>query len=89
MVGAVVGGEGDSGEDDFGAAGLELVDDAIEVGLSLLEGEAAEPVVAAELYDDELGMAGDDTGDAVEAVLGGVTADAGVEDVVVIAVCVE
>ena len=89
VVGAVVGGESDAGEDDGGAAGLELVDDAVEVGLGLFEGEAAEAVVAAELYDDELGMAGDDAGDAVEAVLGGVAADAGVEDVVVVAAGVE
>ena len=29
VVGAVIGGEGDAGEGDLGAAGLELVDDAI------------------------------------------------------------
>ena len=89
VVGAVVGGEGDAGEDYFGAGLLELVDDAREVGLGLFEGQAAEAVVAAELDDDDLGMAGEDEVDAVEAVLGGVAADAGVDDVVVIAVGVE
>ena len=34
-------------------------------------------------------MAGDDAGDAVEAILGGVAADAGVDDVVVVAAGVE
>ena len=76
VVGAVVRGEGDAGEGDLGAAGLELVDDAVEVDLGLFEGEAAEAVVAAELDDDELGFAGDNAGEAVEAVLGGVAADA-------------
>ena len=89
VVGAVVGGEGDAGENDFGAAGLELRDDGGEVGLGLFEGQAAEAVVAAEFYDDELRLAGEDAGDAVEAILGGVAADAGVEDVVVVAAGVE
>ena len=52
VVGAVVGREGDAGEDYLRAAGLELLDDGVEVGLGLFEGEAAEAVVAAEFYDD-------------------------------------
>ncbi len=55
----------------------------------MLEGQAAEAVVAAELDDDDLGMAREDELDAVEAVLGGVAADAGVDDVVVVALGVE
>ncbi len=89
VVGAVAWGEGDAGEDYFGAALLELIDDAGEIGLGLVDGEAAEAVVAAELYDYDLRVAVDDELDAVEAVLGGVAADAGVEDVVVVAVGVE
>ena len=83
VVGAVVGGEGDAGEGDVGSVGLELMEDAIEVGLGLFEGEAAEAVVAAEFNDNDAGMAGEDAGDAVEAVFGGVAGDAGVEDMVV------
>ena len=89
VVGTVARGKGDAGEDYLRAAGLELIDDAGEVGLGLFEGQAAEAVVAAELYDDELGMAREDEVDAVEAVLGGVAADAGVDDVVVVALGVE
>ena len=89
VVGAVAGGEGDAGEDDFGTAGLELREHAGEVGLGLVDGQAAEAVVAAELDDDDFGMAGEDEVDAVEAVLGGVAADAGVDDVVVEALGVE
>jgi predicted naringenin-chalcone synthase len=68
---------------------LELLEDAGEVGLGLFEGEAAEAVVAAELYDDDLRVAGEDAGDAVEAVLGGVAADAVVDYAVVVALGVE
>ncbi len=89
VVGTVVGGEGDAGEGYLGSALLELLDHGGEVGLGLLQGEAAEAVVASELEDDELGVAGDDALDAVEAVLGGVAADAGVDDVVVVAAGVE
>ena len=32
VVGAVVGGQGDAGEDNFGSAGFEGGDDFIEVG---------------------------------------------------------
>ena len=82
VVGAVVGGERDAGENDFGAVRLELRDDAGEVGLGLLEGQTAKAVIAAELDDDDLRMSGDHASDAIEAVLGGVAGDAGVDDVV-------
>lgn len=32
VVGAVVGGQGDASEDDFGPAGFEGLDDVVEVG---------------------------------------------------------
>ena len=89
VVGAVAGGEGDAGEDYLGTALLELIEDVGEVRLGLFDGQAAEAVVAAEFYDDDLRVAGDDELDAVEAVLGGVAADAGVDDVVVVAPSVE
>ena len=89
VVGAVAGGKGDASEGDGDVAGLELSEDGGEVGLGLLDGEAAEAVVAAEFHDDDLGVAGDYAGDAVEAVLGGVAADAGVDYVVVVAFGVE
>ncbi len=85
VVGAVVGGEGDAGEDDFGSAGLEGGDDLVEVGAGVFDAEAAEAVVAAELDDDDGGLHGDDGGDAFYAVFGGVAADAGVDDAVVVA----
>ena len=68
---------------------LELIDDGGEVGLGLFDGQAAEAVVAAELYDDDFGVAGEDEVETLEAVLGGVAGDAGVDDVVVVALGVE
>ena len=85
VVGAVIGGERDSGEDDFGSAGLEGGDDLVEVGAGVFDTEAAEAVVAAELHDDNGGLHGDDGGDAFYSVFGGVSADACVDDSVVVA----
>lgn len=87
--GAVVGREGDACEQDFGVRGEESGDDGFKIALCDGEWQAAEAVVAAELYDDDGGMHGEDEGQAVDAVLGGVAADAGVDDAVVVAAGVE
>ncbi len=57
----------------------------VEVGAGVCDGEAAEAVVAAELDDDDGGVEGEDGVEALDAVLGGVAADALVDDAVVIA----
>jgi len=89
VVGAVVGREGDAGEDDFGSAGLEGGDDLVEVGAGVFDAEAAQAVIAAELDDDDGGLHGNDGGDAFYSVFGGVSADAGVDDAVVVAEAVQ
>ena len=89
VVGAVVGWERDAGEDDGDFAGFEGGYDLIEIGAGVFDAQAAEAVVAAELDDDDGGLQGDDAIDAVDAVLGGVSADALVDDAVVIASGVE
>ena len=89
VVGAVVGREGDAGEDDFGSAGLEGGDDLVEVSAGVFDTEAAEAVVAAKLDDDDGRLHGDDGGDPFHAVFGGVSADAGVNDAVVVAEAVQ
>jgi hypothetical protein len=93
VVLAVVGREGDAGEGYLCAGMLEVLDHLGDVGFCLFEGEAAEAVVAAELDDDDaVGVtvdARDDVVEALDAVLGGVAADAGVDDVVVEALGVE
>jgi len=82
VVGAVVGREADAGEGEAGVAGAESGEDGVEVGAGVFDAEAPEAVVAAELDDDESGVEGDDAVDALEAVLGGVAADALVDDTV-------
>src|SRR5467141_1890176 len=89
VVGAVVGGEGDAGEDDSGSAGFEGADDLVEICAGIFDSEAAEAVVAAELYDHYCGLHGDDGVDALDAVLRGVAADALVDDAVLIPFRVE
>jgi hypothetical protein len=53
------------------------------------DGEAAEAVVAAEFDDDDGGMEAQDILQAVDAVLAGVAADAGVHNLIVVAAAVE
>ena len=89
VVGAVVGGEGYAGEDDFRSAGFEGAYDLVEVSAGVCDGKAAETVVAAELDDDDGGLEGEDVIEAFDAVFGGVSADALVDDMVVIAAGVE
>ena len=89
VVGAVVGREGDAGEDEFGSGGLEGGEDVFEIGAGALDGEASKAVVSAELDDDDGGVEGEDGGEAFDAVLGGVAADAFVDDAVVEAAGVE
>ncbi len=64
------------------AGAAERGDDAVEVGAGVCDGQAAQAVVAAELDDDDGGVQGEKLGEALEAVLGGVAADALVVDAV-------
>ena len=73
----------------FDAAGFERGDDLVEVGAGVLDAQAAEAVVAAELDDDDCGLQGEDVVEALDAVFGGVAADAFVDDAVVVAAGVE
>ena len=82
VVGAVVGREGDAGEGDLYAGVLQRGDDAVEVGAGVGDGQAAQSVVTSELDDGDGGMQGEDLGQARDAVLGGVAADALVVDAV-------
>ena len=89
IVGAVVRGQGDADEDDHGAAGPESGDDLVEICAGVFDAQAAETVVAAELNDDDRRLHGDDVVDALDAVFGGVAADALIDDAIVIAPGVE
>ncbi len=87
--GAVVGRERDAGEQDPDVRGEQAGDDGFEVAPGDAEWKAAKAVVAAEFDDDDGGMHGEDKRQSVDAVLGGVAADAGVDDAVVVSASVE
>ena len=89
VIGPVVGRKGDAGEDDTGTAGFECADDLVEVCARIFNAKAAETVVATELYDHYCRLHGDDAVDALDAIFGGVAADALVGDAIVIAFRVE
>lgn len=89
VVGAVVRRESDPGKNDLTTGMKERGDDGIEVALRVRDGQAAETVVAPELYNDDGGMQAEDFGEAVDAILGGVAADAKVHNSVMVAAVVE
>ena len=80
---AVVGREGDADEKDADFGVLEGGEDGVEVAAGEVEGEAAEAVVAAEFYEDDVGVLGEDGVEAGDGVFAGGAADAFVDHVVV------
>ena len=89
IVGAVVGRESDAGEDDFAAGVDEGGDDSVEIAARVGDGDAAKAVVAAKFDDDDGGVEAEEVGETVDSVFGGVAADAGVDDFVVVAAVIE
>ncbi len=89
VVGAVVWREGDSGERHLGAAGFEGGDDLVEVGAGIFDGQAAQAVVAAEFDYDNRRLEVENGIEPLNAIFGGVAADALVDDAVVVAASVE
>ena len=61
----------------------------VEVGAGVCDGQAAQAVVAAELDEDDGGVQGENAGETLESVLGGVAADALVVNAVVDVALVE
>jgi len=89
VVRAVVGRQGDAGEQDFYVRGFEGGEDLVQVVLSLIGWKAAEAVIAAEFDDDDFRVKlqyGVETGCGV---FGGGAAGALIADFVVVAVGVE
>ena len=87
--GAVVGRKRDAGEQDFGMRGEQAGDYGFEIAFGDAEWQSAQAVVAAEFDDDHGGMHGEDAGQSVDGVFGGIAADACVDDAVVVAAGVE
>jgi hypothetical protein len=89
VIGAIVGGEGDAGENNFAAGVEEGGDDGVEIAAGIGDGDAAQAVVAAEFDNDDGGMEAEDVLYAVDAVFACVAADAGVNDPVAVATVVK
>ena len=87
VVGAVVGRQGDAGEQNLDVRVLKRGEHLVEVAAGLVEGQAAQAVVAAELDDDDGGMQAQDGVQAGDGILGGGAAGALVDDLVVVAAC--
>ena len=56
VVGPIVWRQCDSCKQHFDACALERSEDEIEVAASLIEREPAQPIIAAEFNDDDIGM---------------------------------
>ena len=89
VVGAVVGGQGDAGEQDLDVRGFESGKHLVEVAAGLIERQAAKAVVAAELDDDGFGVKAQKRWKAGDGVLGSGSAGALIDDLVVVALDVE
>ena len=85
IIGAVIGGQGDADEQDADVGCLERGQYGVEIPLCDFEGETTQAVVAAEFDEDHVRMEGDDCVDPGYGVFGGVSTDALIDDVVVVA----
>ena len=89
VVIAVVGREGDAGEQDFDVRVFERGENLVKVAPGLVEGQTAQAVVAAELDDDDLGVEEQDGTEAGDSILGGGAAGALIVHLVVVAASVQ
>jgi len=89
VFGAVVGGQGNAGEQDLDVGGFKGGEHLVEIAAGLVEGKASEAVVATEFDEDHFGVKGEDGVEAGEGVFGGGAAGALIDDSVVEAAGVE
>jgi len=86
---AIVGRQGDAGEQDFNVRAFERGQHLVEVAAGLVGGQTAEAVVAAEFDDDDFGVQEQDGAKACNGVLGGGAAGTLIVHLVVVASAVE
>jgi len=89
IVGAVVGRQSDTGQQNLDVRSFESGEDLAQVAAGLIEGQAAEAVVAAELDDDDIGVQAQEGWQAGDSVFRGGSAGAAVDDFVVVTLGVE
>ena len=86
---SVVGRESDAGKQDFDVRAFESGQHLVEVAAGLAEGQAAQPVVAAELDDNDFGVQEQDGTQAGNGVFGGGAAGSLIVDCVAVTEAVE
>ncbi len=89
VIAAVVGRQGDAGQQDLDVSGFERGEDGVEIAARPIRREAAQTVVAAELHDDDVGMQQQHGTQAGDRVFGGGAAGALVIDFVAVAAGIE
>jgi len=89
VVRAVVGRQCNAGQQDLDMGGFQRGEHLLEIAAGLIERQAAETVVAAELDDYNLRMQAQNGRKAGDGVLGCGSAGALIHNLVVVALCVE
>lgn len=89
IVRAVVGGQGDAGEQNPDVSGLKRGDYLVKIAAGLIERHAAQSVIAAELDDDDFRVKAQEKGKAGDGVLGGGAAGPLVDDFIVVSLGVK
>jgi len=89
VVRAVVWGQRDAGQQDTDVRGFKRSENLVKVVAGLIEGQAAQAVVTAKLDDDHLRMKAQDGGKDRDGVLGGGSAGASIDDLIVVSLGVE
>jgi len=89
VVRSVVGRQGDAGQQNLDVRAFEGGQDGIQILARLVGGQATEAVVATEFDDHDFGVQFKDGAQVADGVLGGGSAGALVDDLVVVAVAVQ
>jgi hypothetical protein len=89
VIGAIVRRKGDSSQEDFDMGVLEAGEDRIEIAPRLVKGKAAQPIIATEFHQHDLGMQLQNGGQLGDRVLGGGTAGSLIVDFVFVAAAVQ
>jgi len=86
---AVIGREGNAGEQDFDVRVIECCQHLVEVAAGFAERQSAQSVVAAELDDHDFRVQAQDDAETGDGILGGGAAGALIADCVAVAEAVE
>lgn len=89
VIRAVVGRQSDAAQNDFGVGLLQRLNHGRQIFARIGDRDAAQAIIAAKGDDDDGRMQSKNRRQAIDAVLGGVTADARIDDAILKSKCVE